>query len=490
MVTFPYKGATVRSVLTRSSRICLSAGAMVLLLAAAAHVRHLHVTTTALVLVLAVLCIALVWGSVEALVAALVAGLGLDYFFLPPYGFGIDDPQHWVDLFAFLATALATGQLSARVNRNRAEAVKRREEIEKLSRLSGALSEYDHEEAIVQRLAGSLLEILGVQAAAVYDRARDRIWRLGARSERIADGALRDVAASGNRFDNPDSALTVTPVHVSGQLAGSVGIVGGGVSPGLLQAAMEQVGAAIAKGRAAEEAKEAEIARRSEELKSAVFDALAHEARGPLGSIDIAATTLLSARPGDAAQQREMLGIIKEEVERIDRWLDEAARASRADACRLTPDKAPRDVAGALEPLRPLMGGRRIGVEIADSLPMADCDAKMIEHVLHLLLDNAMKYTPPGSPIVISASLDDDTPRIVVSVADAGPGVPDGEHARIFEKHYRGSRHRSSVPGTGLGLASAKHLVEAHGGEIWVTNRPAGGAAFHFSLPATNRVGA
>lgn len=165
----------MRSILTRSSRICLSAGAIALLLAAAAHLPQLHVTTTALVLVLAVLCIALVWGSVEALVAALVAGLGLDYFFLRPPGFGIDDPQHWVDLFAFLATALATGQLSARVNRHRAEAVRRREEIEKLSRLSGALSEYGHEEAIVQRLAGSLLEILGVEAAAVYDRARDRI---------------------------------------------------------------------------------------------------------------------------------------------------------------------------------------------------------------------------------------------------------------------------------------------------------------------------
>ena len=186
-----------------------------------------------------------------------------------------------------------------------------------------------------------------------------------------------------------------------------------------------------------------------------------------------------------------MLGIIKEEVERIDRWIDEAVRTSRADACRLTPDKAPRDVsglvAGALEPLRPLLGGRRIGVEIADSLPMADCDAKMIEHVLHLLLDNAMKYSPPGSPIAISASSDHDTPRIVVSVADAGPGVPEDEQARIFEKHYRGSRHSSSIPGTGLGLASAKCLVEAHGGEIWVTNRPEGGAVFHFSLPAAIR---
>jgi two-component system sensor histidine kinase KdpD len=233
---------------------------------------------------------------------------------------------------------------------------------------------------------------------------------------------------------------------------------------------------------------EAEVARRSEELKSAVFDALAHEARGPLGSIHIAATTMLSERPGDAAQQREMLTIIKEEVDRLNRWIDEATRMSQAEASQFTLHKAPQEVRGlihsALEALGPRLSGRRIDVEIPEVFPMAECDGEMVQRVLNLLLDNAGKYSSPGTAITISSSLDED--MIVVAVLDCGPGVPREEQGRIFEKGRRGA-HSSGIPGSGLGLASAKQLVEAQGGEIWVTNRPGGGAAFRFTLPVVKR---
>jgi signal transduction histidine kinase len=99
-----------------------------------------------------------------------------------------------------------------------------------------------------------------------------------------------------------------------------------------------------------------------------------------------------------------------------------------------------------------------------------------------------MKYSPSGSTVAMSSTLIKDPGMIVLSVADAGPGIPEDEQTRIFERHYRGSHNRSRVPGTGLGLASAKYLVESHGGRIWVTNRPEGGAAFHFSLPAGKEV--
>jgi two-component system sensor histidine kinase KdpD len=127
-----------------------------------------------------------------------------------------------------------------------------------------------------------------------------------------------------------------------------------------------------------------------------------------------------------------------------------------------------------------------VSIEIQDSIPMADCDAEMTQHVLRLLLDNALKYSPLGTPITIAASLDYGT--INVSVSDVGPGVPEDQRARIFEKHYRGSQHNSVVPGTGLGLSSARRLVACQGGEIWMTNRPEGGAEFHFSVPMADGV--
>jgi two-component system, OmpR family, sensor histidine kinase KdpD len=492
MATFRKSRFPVRNLLIRSARIVLSVGVVGLVLALGSFLRHVNVTTTALVLVLAVLGIALVWDWLDALVAAVAAGLGLDFFFLPPAGFGIEDIQHWVALFAFLATALATGQLSARVRRQRSEAVRRRIDSEKLQRFSDALSEYESAETVVQRLAGTLLENLGVEAAAVYDKANDRIWRSGAGSERIADGQLREAAASGNRFVSPDSFLDILPIHKSGELAGSMGIAGTGVSPLLLVAVAEKVGNAIEKVHRAEIVKEAEIARRADELRCAVLDELAHEATGPLGTIEMAATTLLSDRPGDSDQQREMLTVIREEVDRLYRWIAETVRVSHAGESQLTLDKAPQDirhlVASALETLGPRASGRRVSVEFANAPPTAHCDADIIRRVIHLLLDNAMKYSPPGSPIFITSALDHDTGRVVLSIADAGPGVPADEQAHIFEKHYRGSRHKASVPGMGLGLASARYLVELHGGEIWVTNRPGGGAAFQFSLPTGDGV--
>ena len=486
-ITVKILSANLRYALYRALRVCLSAGAVILLLAISIHLRHVNTTTVTLVLVLIVLGIGVKWGALEALIAAIIASFGLDYFFLNPKGFGIEAPEHWVALFTFLATAVVTSQLSARANRLRAEAIQRREEIEKAYQVADAISEGGNADDIVQRLGSALMKISGLEAVAVCEAGARPVFRLGIRSERIEDGRLSEVASSGTAFLNPKSGVSIEPILAAGEVWGSLGVAGAGVSAPLLKAIAEKAGAAIWKARAAERETELAIARRSDELKTAIFDALAHEARGPLSSIKLASTTLLSQQPGNQTQQRELLTIIREEVDRVNRWIEEATQVSQATARQLTLHKAPRDLGGLVssvfQELGPAVEGRRVGVEIAESLPLADCDAGMIRRVLHLLLDNALKYSPAGSPIAVSVGLDYDMDMLVVGVADAGPGVPEDEKARIFEKHYRGAQHRSRVPGTGLGLASAKCMVEAQGGAIWVTNRPLGGAVFHFSLP-------
>jgi two-component system sensor histidine kinase KdpD len=149
--------------------------------------------------------------------------------------------------------------------------------------------------------------------------------------------------------------------------------------------------------------------------------------------------------------------------------------------------KEPADVrelvAGALAGIRgPTIDGRKLNVKVKEAIPPADCDASLITKVLRQLVDNSLKCSPAGSPVTISADYTGDT--IVMEVANAGPGIPDDEKDRIFEKYDRGHALRSRAPGMGLGLASAKCLVEAHGGAIWVTSPGEGGAVFHFSLPA------
>jgi K+-sensing histidine kinase KdpD len=231
----------------------------------------------------------------------------------------------------------------------------------------------------------------------------------------------------------------------------------------------------------------AEDIRGSEALQSAVFSALAHDARGPLNSIKIAASTLLGKALGNPEQEHELIMIILDEVNRMNQWLDEACKVGQIEPARFTPRKAPCDlgdlVSSVCDEFGLRLASRAINLEISDSLPMAECDGEMIRRVLKLLLDNANKYSPFGMPISISIRRIE-RQMLVIAVGDGGPGVPDAERARIFEKHYRGVYQNSDVPGTGLGLASARTMVRSQGGEIWVTNRPEGGAAFHFSLPA------
>ncbi len=139
--------------------------------------------------------------------------------------------------------------------------------------------------------------------------------------------------------------------------------------------------------------------------------------------------------------------------------------------------------AHVLEQMRSVLNSRVVECAIPATLPPAWIDPELIELVLRQLLDNAAKYTPAGTPIDVSAELDA-AGRIVMSVADRGPGIPEDELERVFEKFQRGTQTQYNVPGAGLGLAIVREIVHVHGGEIRAESRPGGGAVFRFSLPA------
>lgn len=451
----------------------------------ATYVRQVNHTTVALLLVLLILVISIQWGWREALAASLAGGLAFDYFFLPPRGFELEAPEHWVTLGAFLLTATLTGQLAARANRYRIEAERRRDEIARLYRLDNALLESDSAPAPVEKAANAIAEIFSARAAALFEQQSGRIFHSGSADNGIPEGQLREVGTTGNPLIDSGAGYCVVPVRQSGNLAGSLGVEG--TPQRVAEAIAERIGVALARGYAARELMSAELAQRSENLKSAVLDALAHEIKGPLATVKVSVTTLLSEQSGNAAQQRELLTIIDEEADRIERWIDNAIQISRSEAGQLHPDKKVASIgkvaARAMEGLGPRVTGRPLEIRIPESLPDAEFDAGMIEKVIRLLLDNALKYSPAGSVIGVSAEFTG--AEIVVDIADRGCGILDGERNAIFEKHYRGSAAKQGVPGTGLGLASAKCIMEAHGGDIWVTNSPGGGSVFHISLPAT-----
>lgn len=472
-----------RPALVRVTRGGMSVCFAGLVVAVGIHVPQINHTTLALALVLVILAVSMRWGWGEALAASLAGGLGFDYYVLPPRGFALGAPEHVITLLAFLCTAITTGWFAARANRHRNLAEERAAELARLHQLSNALLESGNPDAVLERISDQIVEIFGAQGAVFFDSQGDRFFRSGPGAAGIADAALREAASTAKPFSAAASPIAVVAVPESG----SLGIAGASLSRQALDDVAQRITVAVARARAARESLDAELLRRSETLKSAVLDALAHELKGPLATIKVSVSTLLSACPGNPAQQRELIEIINEELERTASWIDNAIRMSSRDATDVRLNKASyqigKVVARAMEGLGPQLDGRDIRIQLADPLPDASFDAEMIEMVIRQLADNAIKYSPPRSPIRIGAEFTG--AELVITVADSGCGIPYEDQERIFEKHYRGRARGSGTPGTGLGLASAKCIMEAHGGEIWVKSAPGSGSVFHISLPVS-----
>jgi two-component system sensor histidine kinase KdpD len=447
--------------------------------------RDVNTTTVALILVLVIVGLASVFGWAEALAAALTAGLSFTYWLLPPrHAFGVSEPQHWVALAAFLLTAIVTGQLSALAKRRAEEAVTRRREMEKLFRFGSMLMEQQSLTAALRNAAEQIVEIFGADGAAVHYSAARMTLHAGPEGALIPDLKLSEAANGGEVLAQPEANLLFLPLRSGDQRFGSIGIKGK-ISQLLTTAIADRAASGLARMIATEEARRAYAKRKEEQLRASVLDALAHEIKTPLSTIKIAVTTLRSPCSTNGLDRAELLQIIDQEVERLNLWVDEALDAALSDQQNLRPKTGPQDVARliaeTLQECAPILGNRRVEVHGMQALPAAELDAGLVKHVLRQLLDNAVKYSPQETPVIVSSAVDGGS--IVISVVDSGIGIPEHERSQVFNHRYRGAKARAVAAGNGLGLPSAKCIMEALGGAIWVTSGPSGGAAFHVSLP-------
>lgn len=229
---------------------------------------------------------------------------------------------------------------------------------------------------------------------------------------------------------------------------------------------------------------EAEILRRTDELKTALLNAVSHDLRTPLASIIASAGSL---RQTDVQwtepERQEFAQAIEEEAHRLNQIVGNLLDVSRIEAGNLRPSKDWYDVGALVDDvlgrLRPLTAEHQLVVDVPEDLPPVRLDYVEIDQVLSI--ENAAKYTAPGTDIHVSAGVEDGMMR--VEVADRGPGIPAATLARLFEPFYRVDTGGPQPRGTGLGLAVARGLVEAHGGRIWAENQGVGGARFVFTLP-------
>jgi len=253
------------------------------------------------------------------------------------------------------------------------------------------------------------------------------------------------------------------------------------------QAFLDQATAIIEGARLRQESLQIEVLQRTDALRAALLSSVSHDLRTPLSSIKAAAYSLQEKDITWDDESRHSFAVtIEREADRLNRLVGNILDMSRIEGGALKAEKElyPLDelVYHVVNHMQFLLKDRDVRLSVPDSLPPVELDFLQIDQVLTNLIENAVRYTPAGSPIEISAV--EQNREIRVSVADHGPGIPEEYIERIFDKFYRvsGAKQRGTM-GTGLGLAVCRGLVEAHGEHIWAENREGGGAVFQFTLP-------
>lgn len=475
-----------------------------------------RIANLSMLYLLAVLAAASWGGRGPAIVASISAFLAFDWFFVEPlHTLTVSDPEEWVALLLFLATATITGQLAADQRRRADEAHAREHEAVVLYEATELLAAADLDAGLAT-LAQRLLTELPLAAAAIEVRdgagasriaasageggALAAATQLGARSVKVLGVGARRSATwvrvvaprHGAAVSRHADRVHMVPLGTQERRLGALVVVRkhraalGSDAARVLAGLAAQITVALERRRLQQLATEREVLQRADSLKTALLNAVSHDLRTPLASIIASAGSLRQPDVEWTAGERdEFARDIEQAARRLSRIVTNLLDLSRIEGGSLRPDRGWYDLGALVEDvvgrLRALMPAREIRVAVPDDLPPVLLDYVEIDQVLSNLVENAARYSPALTPLDVAVEAAEDAVR--VSVSDRGPGVPPQLLSRLFDPFYRVPTRRGPS-GTGLGLAVARGLVEAHGGSIAVENRAGGGATFTFSLPA------
>lgn len=451
-----------------------------------------NATTAGFAYLLLVLATAAYSGLTEAIVACVAGVVCYNYFFLPPIGrLTIAEPENWVALFAFLVTALVASHLSDRAMQQAKEAKHRQMETEQMYALSRAILLTDATQDVGAQAARQISQIFGATGVVLLDSQTGNLSQAGPSELQGLGDILKQTVIQGTHHSDKDRAVEIWPISLGGHPIGALAVQGLDCSDGAVQALLNLVAIAMERVRTQNATTRAEAARQSEEFKSTLLDAVAHEFKTPLTSIKAASTTLLGNLETLTPEATEMLTVIDEETDRLSSLVTEAVRMSQIDAGKVRLERSPYAVEALVDPAVSSFGSRGEGrIERAAPVqgPAIFADREMVILALRQLLDNALKYAPHSAPIRVWA--EDRGERVLIHVADSGPGIGDQDRERIFDKFYRRSNVRDKVPGSGLGLHIAREIARMHGGDLWVERSETGGAEFCLALPRVAGVAA
>jgi two-component system sensor histidine kinase KdpD len=449
-----------------------------------------NATTQGFAYLLLVLIIASVWGFFEASVASIAATLTFNFFFLPPIGrFTIADPQNWVALFSFLTTALIASRLSGEVKRRALDAIARQQDLERLYTFSRAILLIDHTEPFPKQLVQKLAEIFELSAAVLFERRAEEFYHAGPLDFDGLDDQLRDAALQGTSFTDAQHNRVITAVRLGSEPIAGLALQGTPMPDAVLQGIANLVAIGLERSHAQDLSSQIEAARRSEKLRTTLLDAMAHEFKTPLTSI-MAATTSLLANPDQPAKSKaELVKIADEEARHLNQLIEDAVEMGRLDTADIQLHTEPSNVGELVREvvasMHNVIDGRPLNVVCDEQPPAAPVDRRLVKLAIKQLVDNALKYSPPDTPVTVRVH---NGSGVTVTVTDFGKGIPAQEQTRIFERLYRSPSVQNQIPGSGLGLSIAQNIVKAHHGELAVASRP-GETTFRLTFPADKKAG-
>jgi two-component system, OmpR family, sensor histidine kinase KdpD len=427
--------------------------------------------------------------------------LSFDFFFVPPrYSFYVSSPGYVITFAVMIIVSLVISRLTIKV-RDQANTVRHRER--RTADLYGLSRKLVHERGIEQLSTIAAMYISEVFSSNVVILVPDEKGMLTAPSTgpvtfdldqkelSVAEWTYKHGQKAGLETDTLSGAKAVyLPLVIGSQIVGVMGVMPdqSGVlfdqeQIHMLESFANQIAMAIDRAMIAKEAQAVLLKAETEELRSTLLSSVSHDLRTPLAVITGATTTLLQKNvPLETSESHDLLQTIYEESEHLKHIIRNVLDMTRIETKAITVKKeweSIEEITGAvLNRLSEELVNREVTVAIPPEIPLVPFDPLLIEQVLSNLIDNAIKYTPADTPISLTAYIDGKS--IVVELADRGAGIPAGEEERIFEKFVRGS---SAGGGIGLGLTICRAIINAHGGRIWVENRPKGGAIFRFTLP-------
>lgn len=471
--------------LQRATRVTASLLAVATLTVVAHFVLNVNAATVGFAYLLLVLAIATAWGFPEAAAASLAATLTFNFYFLPPEGtLTISDPANWVALFSFLTTSLVASRLSVQAKRRAQEAIARERDLEQLYTFSRAILLANSGEPLPRQLVHKLADAFSFEAVVLFDRRTDDIYRAGPAEFAGMEKQLREAALNGTSFFSAEGRRAITAVRLGSNPIASIALQGEAKQDSVLQGIANLVAIGLERARAQELTLEMEAARQSDQLRTTLIDAMAHEFKTPLTSIKAATTSLLT-HPAASAETREaLLQVADEEADHLRQLIDDAVDMARLDAAQLDMNTEPINPAELIEeviaPLRSRFEGRQVNV-VMDGAPRSlHADRRLVKLALKQLLENALKYSPPDTPVSIRLIFAGD--GVALEVTDQGKGIPRAELGRLFDRFYRSPDVRHRIPGSGLGLTIAQSVMRAHKGDLTVRSHP-GETTFRMSFP-------